>query len=212
VTLDPRMGRLILDLQGAGVSDRRVLNVIEKTPRELFLADPFKERSYENVALPIGHHQTVSQPLVVALMTQALDLTDRMKVLEVGTGSGYQAAVLAPLCRRVYTIERHPALLLEAENRFRELGLTNITAMTGDGSAGWPEQAPFERILVTAAAEDVPPVLLGQLAVGGVMVIPIGLDENDQRLTRVVRTEDGAETEGLGATRFVPLIAGTATP
>jgi len=212
VTLDPRMGRLILDLQGAGVSDRRVLNVIEKTPRELFLADPFKERSYENVALPIGHHQTVSQPLVVALMTQALDLSDRMKVLEVGTGSGYQAAVLAPLCRRVYTIERHPALLHEAENRFRELGLTNITAMTGDGSAGWPEQAPFERILVTAAAEDVPPVLLGQLAVGGVMVIPIGLDENDQRLTRVVRTEDGAETEDLGATRFVPLIAGSATP
>jgi len=212
VTLDPRMGRLILDLQGAGVSDRRVLNVIEKTPRELFLADPFKERSYENVALPIGHHQTVGQPLVVALMTQALDLSDRMKVLEVGTGSGYQAAVLAPLCRRVYTIERHPALLHEAENRFRELGLTNITAMTGDGSAGWPEQAPFERILVTAAAEDVPPVLLGQLAVGGVMVIPIGLDENDQRLTRVVRTEDGAETEDLGATRFVPLIAGSATP
>jgi len=212
VTLDPRMGRLILDLQGAGVSDRRVLNVIEKTPRELFLADPFKERSYENVALPIGHHQTVSQPLVVALMTQALDLSDRMKVLEVGTGSGYQAAVLAPLCRRVYTIERHPALLHEAENRFRELGLTNITAMTGDGSAGWPEQAPFERILVTAAAEDVPPVLLGQLAVGGVMVIPIGLDENDQRLTRVVRTEDGTETEDLGATRFVPLIAGSATP
>jgi len=211
VTLDPRMGRLILDLQGAGVSDRRVLNVIERTPRELFLADPFKERSYENVALPIGHHQTVSQPMVVALMTQALDLSDRMKVLEVGTGSGYQAAVLAPLCRRVYTIERHPALLHEAENRFRELGLTNITAMTGDGSAGWPEQAPFERILVTAAAEDVPPVLLGQLAVGGVMVIPIGLDENDQRLTRVVRTEDGAETEDLGATRFVPLIAGTAT-
>jgi len=206
------MGRLILDLQGAGVSDRRVLNVIEKTPRELFLADPFKERSYENVALPIGHHQTVSQPLVVALMTQALDLSDRMKVLEVGTGSGYQAAVLAPLCRRVYTIERHPALLHEAENRFRELGLTNITAMTGDGSAGWPEQAPFERILVTAAAEDVPPVLLGQLAVGGVMVIPIGLDENDQRLTRVVRTEDGTETEDLGATRFVPLIAGSATP
>jgi len=206
------MGRLILDLQGAGVSDRRVLNVIEKTPRELFLADPFKERSYENVALPIGHHQTVSQTLVVALMTQALDLSDRMKVLEVGTGSGYQAAVLAPLCRRVYTIERHPALLHEAENRFRELGLTNITAMTGDGSAGWPEQAPFERILVTAAAEDVPPVLLGQLAVGGVMVIPIGLDENDQRLTRVVRTEDGTETEDLGATRFVPLIAGSATP
>lgn len=211
MTLDPRMGRLILDLQGAGVSDRRVLNVIERTPRELFLADPFKERSYENVALPIGHHQTVSQPMVVALMTQALDLSDRMKVLEVGTGSGYQAAVLAPLCRRVYTIERHPALLHEAENRFRELGLTNITAMTGDGSAGWPEQAPFERILVTAAAEDMPPVLLGQLAVGGVMVIPIGLDENDQRLTRVVRTEDGAETEDLGATRFVPLIAGTAT-
>jgi len=212
VNLDPRMGRLILDLQGAGVSDRRVLNVIEKTPRELFLADPFKERSYENVALPIGHHQTVSQPLVVALMTQALDLSDRMKVLEVGTGSGYQAAVLAPLCRRVYTIERHPALLHEAERRFRELRLTNITAMTGDGSAGWPEQAPFERILVTAAAEDVPPVLLGQLAVGGVMVIPIGLDENDQRLTRVVRTDDGAETEDLGATRFVPLIAGAATP
>ncbi len=206
----PEMARLMLDLRREGVTEASVLGAIEATPREMFVAESFKDRAHEDVALPIGHHQTLSQPSVVGRMTQALDVTDRMKVLEIGTGSGYQAAILARLCRRLYTIERHPALLGEAEGRFETLGLVNITTLTGDGSLGWPEQAPFERIMVTAAAADVPEVLLGQLGEGGIMIVPVGLDENDQHLLRVRRTGDGVETDDLGPTRFVPLVAGPA--
>lgn len=210
MTDDARIDALIEELRSQGVTNEAVLGAIRRVPRDLFLSEPFKSRAYENVALPIGRHQTISQPLVVGLMTQALELTDRTKVLEVGTGSGYQTAVLSPLARRIYSIERHPQLHDEAEARFRQLGLTNITAIIGDGSAGWREQAPFERILVTAAAEDVPMILLNQLAVGGVMIIPIGVDEHDQRLMRVTRTSEGAETEDMGAVRFVPLLPGVA--
>ena len=210
MSIDARAISLISELKEQGVTNPAVLDAILSVPRELFLSEPFKARAYENVALPISRHQTISQPLVVGLMTQALELTDRTKVLEVGTGSGYQTAVLSPLCRRIYSIERHPQLHTEAEQRFRQLGLTNITAIIGDGSAGWPEQAPFERIIVTAAAEDVPMVLLDQLAVGGIMIIPIGVDEHDQRLMRVTRTPEGAETEDMGAVRFVPLLPGVA--
>jgi protein-L-isoaspartate(D-aspartate) O-methyltransferase len=177
-------------------------------PRHKFLSDLFQDRSYDDVALPIGHHQTLSQPSIVGRMTQALELGDRMKVLEIGTGSGYQAAVLARLCRRLYTVERHPALLEDAERRFQKLGLVNITTRLGDGSLGWPEQAPFERIMVTAAAADIPDILLEQLAEGGIMIVPVGLDENDQHLMRVRRTAADIETDDLGPTRFVPLIAG----
>ena len=201
---------LILELRQGGVTDRRVIDAMERLPRERFVPDALKEQAYENIALPIGHHQTVSQPLTVGLMTQALDLTDRMKVLEIGTGSGYQSAVLAPLCRRLYTIERYKELMKGAEKRFEELRLMNITTKVGDGSLGWKEQAPFERIIVTAAAHDIPPILVDQLAVGGVMVVPVndGRDENDQRLLRVTKTEDGIETEEMGTTRFVPLVEG----
>ncbi len=201
-------GQMMLDLRRAGVTDVGVLEALEVTPREMFLADPFKDRAFEDVALPIGHHQTVSQPTVVGRMTQALEVTDRMKVLEIGTGSGYQSAVLARLCRRLYTIERYPQLLKEAEDRLRRLALANVTMIAGDGTRGWPEQAPFERIMVTAAAADVPEILLEQLAPGGIMIVPVGLDEDDQHLLRVRRTEDGAETKDLGPTRFVPLIDG----
>ncbi len=206
--LDERVGGLILELRQSGITDPAVLNAIERVPRDMFLADHFKSRAYENVALPIGHHQTLSQPVVVAMMTEALELTDRSKVLEIGTGSGYQTAILSPLCRRVYTIERHKELLRVAEDRFNLLNIRNVTAMIGDGSAGWPEQAPFERIIVTAAAIDVPPLLFDQLAVGGIMIIPVGVDEHDQRLTKIVKTDDGAETTDLGGVRFVPLVAG----
>jgi len=208
MSLDERVGPLILELRQCGITDKKVLDAIERVPRDMFLADHFKSRAYENVALPIGHHQTVSQPLVVAMMTEALELTDRSKVLEIGTGSGYQTAILSPLCRRVYTIERHKELLRVAEQRFEALNIRNVTAMAGDGSAGWPEQAPFERIIVTAAALDVPPLLFDQLAVGGIMILPIGVDEHDQRLTKIIKTEDGAETTDLGGVRFVPLVAG----
>jgi protein-L-isoaspartate(D-aspartate) O-methyltransferase len=201
---------LILELRRGGVTDRRVIDAMERLPREMFVPDALREQAYENIALPIGHHQTVSQPLTVALMTQALDVSDRMKVLEIGTGSGYQSAVLSPLCRRLYTIERYRELMRGAEIRFEALRLTNITTRIGDGSMGWKEQAPFERIIVTAAAHDIPPLLVDQLAIGGVMVVPVndGRDEHDQRLLRVVRTEDGIETEELGITRFVPLVEG----
>ena len=207
---DPRAMQLVLELRQNGITDDKLIDVMERLPRDLFVHQAFKERAYENLALPIGYHQTVSQPHVVAMMTQALDLNDRCKVLEIGTGSGYQAAVLAPLCRRLYTIERHKPLLEEAEQRFRDLRIPNITTRYGDGSKGWPEQAPFDRIIVTAAAIDIPPVLVDQLAVGGIMVVPIGDDQHDQRLVKVVRTEDGPEISDLGWVRFVPFVEGEA--
>ena len=166
MTPDTRKIRLVLDLRASGVTDRRVLGAMERAPRQLFVPKPFLDKAYDNVALPIGHHQTVSQPLVVGLMTQALQVGPRMKVLEIGTGSGYHAAVVARLCRRLYTVERHPDLLRDAEARFAELRLSNITARAGDGTLGWPEQVPFERILVTAAAADVPTPLGGSAGPG----------------------------------------------
>lgn len=207
MSTDSRKIRLILELRRHGVTDTRVCGVIERLPRELFVPDPFLDQAYENTALPIACHQTLSAPVVVGRMTQALELNERMKVLEVGTGSGYHAAVLSKLCRRVYTIERHRELLEEAELRFSTLGLTNITCKLGDGTLGWPEQAPFERIVVTAAAMDVPPVLASQLAVGGLMVVPVDDGVGDPRLLRVRRDAEGLETEDLGPIRFVPLIA-----
>jgi protein-L-isoaspartate(D-aspartate) O-methyltransferase len=207
VSTDSRKIRLILELRRHGVTDTKVCAVIERLPRELFVPETFLDQAYENTALPIGCHQTLSAPVVVGRMTQALELNERMKVLEVGTGSGYHAAVLAKLCRRVYTIERHRELLEEAEQRFNALGLTNITCKLGDGTLGWPEQAPFERIVVTAAAMDVPPVLASQLAAGGLMVVPVDDGVGDPRLLRVRRDAEGLETEDLGPIRFVPLIA-----
>ena len=155
----PEHRQLLMELRSHGVTDTGVLSAVERVPREIFVPDSFKEHAYENTALPIGMGQTISQPSVVAFMTQALELTDRMKVLEVGTGSGYQAAILSKLARRVYTIERHKGLLREAERRFGELKLRNVVTKLGDGSKGWPEQAPFDRILVTAAATEIPPAL-----------------------------------------------------
>lgn len=208
MTKDMRAMQLVLELRQNGITDDKLIDVMERLPRDLFVHQAFKANAYENMALPIGYHQTISQPHVVAMMTQALKLNDRCKVLEIGTGSGYQAAVLAPLCRRLYTIERHKALLAEAEERFKHLRIPNITTRFGDGSKGWPEQAPFDRIIVTAAAIDIPPVLVDQLAVGGIMVVPIGDDQHDQRLVKVVRTEDGSEISDLGWVRFVPFVEG----
>ena len=177
-------------------------------PREIFVPEAFHDQAYEDKALPIGQGQTISQPQVVALMTQALDLTPRHKVLEIGTGSGYQSAVLARLSRRVYTIERHRALLAEAERRFAALRIHNITAIAGDGMKGWPAQAPFDRIIVTAAAAGMPETLLAQLAVGGIMVLPLGPERADQELIRVRRLETEITTEKLCDVRFVPLLPG----
>jgi protein-L-isoaspartate(D-aspartate) O-methyltransferase len=199
---------LILLLREKGIIDDSLLSVIASLPRDMFLLNLFKDLAYDDVALPIGYYQTISQPSAVGHMTQALELSDRMKVLEIGTGSGYQAAVLAKLCRRLYTVERYPELSKNAEQHFNKLGIVNITTRIGDGSLGWPEQAPFERIIVTAAAADIPEVLLEQLAEGGIMIVPVGLDLNDQHLVRIRRTAENIETDDLGPTRFVPLIAG----
>jgi protein-L-isoaspartate(D-aspartate) O-methyltransferase len=205
---EARKIRLIMELRRAGVIDTRVLSAIERVPREMFVPQPFLDQAYENTALPIGQGQTVSQPLVVALMSQALEVGERMKVLEIGTGSGYQAAVLAKLCRRVYTIERHKPLLVEAEARFRTLHIHNITAIAADGTRGWPEQAPFDRILVTAAAAERPQTLIDQLGEGGVMVLPVGSQGGEQVVMRLRKEGGEVRHETLFPVRFVPLVAG----
>jgi protein-L-isoaspartate(D-aspartate) O-methyltransferase len=208
VSLAARKIRLIMALRRSGVSDTAVLAAVERIPREDFVPDSFHDQAYEDKALPIGQGQTISQPQIVALMTQALEVNSRHKVLEIGTGSGYQTAVLAQLARRVYTIERHLPLLKEAEARFAALRINNITAIAGDGMKGWPAQAPFDRIIVTAAAAELPEKLLDQLAVGGIMVLPLGPERGDQELIKLRRTEAGIETEKLCDVRFVPLLPG----
>lgn len=206
MTLAARKIRMIMELRRSGITDTRVLAAIERVPRELFVPQPFQDQAYENVALPIGHGQTLSRPAVVARMTEALEPGERMKVLEIGTGSGYQTAILAQLCRRVYTIERQRALLAEAERRFAALGLRNITANSGDGSHGWPAQAPLDRIILTAAAAALPEALLQQLKLGGIMVLPLGSRHGEQRLLQVRRLREGYETKDMGSVRFVPMI------
>jgi len=200
---------LISGLRHAGISDERVLAAMEAVPRDRFVHASFGDQSYRDTALPIDCGQTISQPFVVAVMTAFLEVGPRMKVLEIGTGSGYQAAVLSRLCRRVYTIERFRKLLRQAEDRFKALDLHNITTRFGDGMKGWPEQAPFDRIIVTAGAEEVPQTLLGQLKDGGIMVIPAGSELLGQRLLQIRRTADRFETHKLDAVRFVPLLPGT---
>ncbi|MGH6961992.1 MAG: protein-L-isoaspartate(D-aspartate) O-methyltransferase [Dongiaceae bacterium] len=208
MSLAARKIRLIMMLRQSGTTDTAVLAAIERIPREAFVPQPFLDQAYENRTLPIGHGQTLSQPEVVAVMTQALMLKPRHKVLEIGTGSGYQTAVQSRLCRRVYTIERHKPLLRDAEQRLVELRRHNITTRHGDGSLGWKEQAPFDRIIVTAAAVEAPLALIDQLAVGGLLVVPIGPDRGDQELYRLTRTETGFDRERICAVRFVPLITG----
>lgn len=203
----PTADTLRAQLAADGRFSEDVLNAIHDIPRTLFVPVAFQDRAYENSPLPIGLHQTISQPTVVAMMSEALELDDRQKVLEIGTGSGYQTSILSKLCRRVYTLERHKPLLDEAEERFRQLGLTNVVTRFGDGSMGWREQAPFSRIIVTAAALDVPEVLLEQLDVGGIMIVPVGLEERTQELLKITKTDDDVVTEELGAVRFVPLIS-----
>ena len=203
-----RKMQFLFALRSKGVRDTKVLQAMEAIDRGPFVRGIFTGRAYEDMPLPIACGQTISQPSVVGLMTQALDIRPRDKVLEVGTGSGYQAAILSQLARRVYTVERHRRLVREARLIFDELKLNNITTLTGDGSHGLPEQAPFDRIIVTAAAEDPPGPLLAQLRVGGIMVVPVGQSDAVQSLIKVVRNEDGFEYDELRPVRFVPLLEG----
>lgn len=204
----PNRLRLIMQLRNNGIRDTAVLSAIEQVPRELFVGETFRDHAYDDTALPIAQGQTISQPTVVAAMTQALELTNRMRVLEIGTGSGYQAAVLSKLARRVYTIERHKELLAIAEERFRELGLTNIVTMRGDGSKGWPAAAPFERIIVTCAAAEIPQRYYDQLSPGGVMIVPVGENAGNQQLMKIRKASDGSiSSEPLMDVRFVPLVS-----
>jgi protein-L-isoaspartate(D-aspartate) O-methyltransferase len=203
--------RLRRELEQRGIRDSRVLAVIEKTPRDAFIPAPLRDEAYEDTALPIGQGQTISQPYIVALMTQALELNGTETVLEVGTGSGYQAAILAPLCRKVVTIDRIEDLSRSARYVLNELGINNVEFLIGDGTLGNPERGPYDRIIVTASAPDVPKPLYEQLAPGGRLVVPVG-DESQQDLIVVEKTESGPRTTPLCACRFVKLIGQAGWP
>tara|TARA_B100001093_G_C26638746_1_gene932195 strand:- start:157 stop:840 length:684 start_codon:yes stop_codon:yes gene_type:complete len=199
--------QLTMTLRGQGITDSAVLSAMEKVPREDFVPRALRQHAYENASLPIPMDQTISQPYVVARMTSALALTGRERVLEIGTGSGYQASILTFLCRRVYTVERLRPLLVEAENRIRALRISNITFRLGDGSLGWPETAPFDRIIMTCGCTELPAALLNQLKIGGIMVAPVGAGR-DQQLVVITRTENDFAKDYILPVRFVPLVEG----
>jgi protein-L-isoaspartate(D-aspartate) O-methyltransferase len=200
--------RLVMRLRDGGIRSVAVLDVIRKTPRHLFVDEALASRAYEDTALPIGYNQTISQPFVVAAMTELIIAAQPQRVLEVGTGSGYQAAVLAQLVPKVYTVERIEPLVKLARQRFRQLGLSNIRAAHSDGTVGLPDFAPYDAIIVTAASEIIPEALLEQLAPdGGRLVIPVG-GRDAQTLTLITRTEEGIERTCLDPVVFVPLLNG----
>jgi len=213
------VGRMefLLTLRRRGIMNQDVLRAMDEVPRGNFVEPGFAENAYADRALPIACGQSISQPFVVAYMTQHLDVQPNHRVLEIGTGSGYQAAVLSALCRRVYTVERHKPLLRQAEDRFRELRLHNIATKHGDGYRGWPEQAPFDRILLAAAPPSIPPILIEQLKPGGAIIAPVGTiseansdapESFSQRLTKMIRTETGVMEEVLIPVLFVPMLSG----
>jgi|TARA_B100000768_G_scaffold171585_1_gene179033 protein-L-isoaspartate(D-aspartate) O-methyltransferase len=203
-----RKMQFLFSLRSRGVTNKRVLNAMERVDRGKYIRGTFEDRAYEDTPLPISCGQTISQPSIVALMTEALDVQPRDKVLEIGTGSGYQAAILSQLARRVYTVDRYSRLVREARAVFEAEDITNIIALIADGSRGLPEQAPFDRIILTAASEDPPGPLLEQLRVGGIMVLPVGQSDTVQTLVKVVKTEDGLDYHELRSVRFVPLLEG----
>jgi protein-L-isoaspartate(D-aspartate) O-methyltransferase len=205
-----RRARLILGLRSGGVTEPSVLSAIEKTPRDLFVPELFQERSWEDSALPIACGQTISQPLIVGLMTQALSVDSRSRVLEIGTGSGYQTAVLSRIARLVYSVERYRTLLKDAELRIKTLGILNVITKFSDGFDGWPEQAPFDRVLVTAAAPETPKALLAQLKPNGILVAPVGRGPVQTLKRYVGDGEGGFRVEEMGDVRFVPLLPGVA--
>ena len=198
---------LIMTLRGMGMLDPNVLSAVEAVPRELFVPRALRQHAYENVSLPIALDQTISQPYIVARMTEALQLTGRERVLEIGCGSGYQAAILTFLCRRVYSIERLKPLMVDAENRLRDLRISNISFRHGDGTKGWPEAAPFDRIILTCGSRKIPDILLQQLKIDGIMVAPEGAD-GAQQLVVITRRKTGFDRNIMMPVTFVPLIEG----
>ncbi len=203
--LELQRQQLIASLRHAGIHDACVLDMIANTPRERFVDEACYEWAYADRALPIDMGQTISQPFVVAIMTQALQLTGQERVLEIGTGSGYQTAILSRLAAYVYSVERHQRLACQAAGHLIDTGLDNISIYVGDGSLGWPDEAPYDRILVTAAAPNIPSQLVAQLKMGGLMVIPVGGQER-QELRMVRRVPWGLQSYSLGNCVFVPLV------
>ena len=199
--------RMVLDqITRRGVRDKSVLAAMRTVPRHLFVPHGLEHEAYTDGPLPIGHEQTISQPYVVASMTEHLQLNHNSRVLEIGTGSGYQAAVLAEIAKEIYTVEIVPELLTATTELFKRLHYRNILAKVGDGSLGWPEHAPFDAIILTAAAPRIPRPLIAQLAMGGRMVLPLkGFAPDSQELVQVVRTEEGLEQTSLYSVRFVPM-------
>ena len=203
-----KKAELLMTLRGQGINNTAVLSAIETTPREVFIPQPLFHHAYDNVSLPIAHGQTISQPYIVARMTAALALTGKERVLEIGTGSGYQAAVLSKLSRRVYSIERLRPLLVEADRLLAQLKITNYTSKLGDGALGWPEAAPFDHIILTCAAATPPHHLFDQLKQGGILIAPVGDQQNNQTLMKYTKMDDGAiEEEALLPVKFVPLVS-----
>ena len=206
--LDVRKIRLILELRESGIFDSKVLSAIEKIPRENFIPENFRNQAYENIALPIAENQTISQPFIVAKMTQLLQLNKSHKVLEIGTGSGYQSAILSLLSRRVYTIERIKLLLIQAENIFSKLKLTNIVTKHADGNFGWKEQIPFDRVIFTAATLKISDQFFEHISEGGIIVCPI-IKKNKQILVRYKKNNNKISTEEFDNVLFVPNLHGT---
>ena len=205
--LDVRKIRLTLELRETGISNTNVLSAIEKIPREIFIPDNFRNQAYENIALPIGDEQTISQPYIVALMTQSLELKKKHKVLEIGTGSGYQCSILSSLVRRVYTIERIKSLLVKAETNFKKLKLTNIVTKHADGNLGWKEQIPFDRIIFTAAIKEISNNFFDHIDENGIIVAPI-VSGSKQILKKFTKKNDNILTEILSEVLFVPNLKG----
>jgi protein-L-isoaspartate(D-aspartate) O-methyltransferase len=196
-------------IEARGVKDRRILEVLRNTPRHQFVPSELQAHAYEDRPLPIGYGQTISQPYIVALMTEMLDVGREMKVLEIGTGSGYQAAVLSPLVQKLYTIEIVPELARSAQTTLERLGYRNVTVKHGDGYLGWPEAAPFDRIILTAAPPEIPPVLVDQLKPGGKMVAPVGGSEYQQLIVLEKQTDGSARVRSTVPVSFVPMVRGT---
>ena len=206
----PQKAKLLMTLRAQAIMQPDILSAIETIPRELFIPENLHAHAYENASLPIGHKQTISQPYIVAVMTQALELKKSHRVLEIGTGSGYQAAILSRLSRRVYTLERLRPLMVSAEKRLKTLQISNITYRHGDGAKGWPEAAPFDRIIITCRVTEIPASLLDQLKEEGILIAPVG-PSGKEGLVRVKRKAEGFERESLMRVRFVPMLAGTET-